>query len=109
LGRALARHQAGEPLAPTAHAMFRRMTDDAISDRLGKRPLEVAADRIGRAAHAALKSLEDLHQILGRPVDLVWSPNELHQIGVIEVYPAATRIRSGWRAARGRSPASNHV
>jgi predicted nuclease with RNAse H fold len=95
LARALARHQAGESLAPTAHAMFRRMTDDVIYDRLGKRPLEVAADRIARAAHAALRFLEDLRQILGRRIDLVWSPKELHQIGVIEVYPAATRLTLG--------------
>lgn len=95
LGRALANHQAGEPLAPTAHAMFRRMTDDVIYARLGKRPLEVAADRIARAAHAALRFLADLRQMLGYPVDLVWSPRQLRRIGVIEVYPAATRMTLG--------------
>lgn len=92
LGGALARHQAGEALAPTAHAMFRRMTDDVIYARLGKRPLEVAADRIARAAHAALRFLEELRQALGLPVNLVWSPRQRRRIGVIEVYPAATRI-----------------
>ena len=99
LGRALASHQAGEPLAPKAHAMFRRMTDDEICGRLKKRPLEVAADRIARAAHAALQFLEELRQILGCPVNLLWSPTELRRIGVIEVYPAATRITLG--APRG--------
>jgi hypothetical protein len=75
--------------------MFRLMTDDLIYARLGKRPLEVAADRIARAAHAALQFLEDLRHILRLPVDLVWSPNELHQVGVIEVYPPATRLTLG--------------
>ena len=51
--RALASHRAGEPLGPAAHLMFRRLTDDLICERLGKRPLEVAADRSARAAHAA--------------------------------------------------------
>src|SRR2546429_6521443 len=53
LGRALARHQAGEPLALSAHALFRRTTDNAIYERLRRRPLEVRADRPSRAAHPA--------------------------------------------------------
>jgi len=38
---------------PATHVMLRRLTDDVICERLGKRPLEVAADRSARAAHAA--------------------------------------------------------
>src|SRR5215468_8801728 len=58
LGEALAMHQAGCPLPATANEMFRRLTDDHIYRRLGRRPLEVPADRIARAAHAALRFLE---------------------------------------------------
>ena len=48
-----------------------------------------------RGQRMALQFLADLRQILGQRVDLVWSPDELHQIGVIEVYPAATRLTLG--------------
>jgi hypothetical protein len=63
--RELARHRAGAPLSPAAHAMFRRLTDDEIYKRLGKRLLEVAANRIARAAHAAQKFLEELCELKG--------------------------------------------
>jgi hypothetical protein len=33
--------------------MFRRLTDDVIHARFGKRPPDIGADRIARAAHAA--------------------------------------------------------
>jgi len=99
LGRELARHKAGEPLTPAAHALFRRLTDDVIYERLAKRPLEVAADRIARAAHAALKFLGDLRALVGSKIPLIWSPNWRGRFGVIEVYPAATRIALG--APRG--------
>jgi len=98
---ALATHRAGEPLRPTAHVMFRRMTDDLISERLGKRPLEVAADRIARAAHAALRLLEELRQSLAVELPLVWSPSWHGGLGAIEVYPAATRIALGVPQSRG--------
>src|SRR5437016_7332440 len=45
--------------------MFRRVTDDVIYERLGKRPLDVGADRIARTAHAALRFLEELRGFLG--------------------------------------------
>jgi hypothetical protein len=66
--------RAGEPLRPTAHVMFRRPTDNEICERLGRRSLEVAADRIARATHAALCFLEDLRALVGHPLPLVWSP-----------------------------------
>jgi predicted RNase H-like nuclease len=93
--RALASHRAGEPLGPTAHVMFRRLTDDEICERLGKRPLEVAADRIARAAHAALRLLDELRHYLAVDIPLVWSPSWHGGLGAIEVYPAATRIALG--------------
>jgi predicted nuclease with RNAse H fold len=101
LGRALARHQAGEALAPPAHKLFRRMTDDLICERLGRRPLDVGADRIARTAHAALWFLKDLRESLGSEIPLVWSPHWRGRFGVIEVYPAATRIALGVPRGRG--------
>jgi predicted nuclease with RNAse H fold len=94
-GHELTRHRAGAPLATAAHAMFRRMTDDEIHRRLGKRPLEVAADRIARATHAALRFLEDLRALVDAPIPLVWSADRAGAFGAIEVYPAATRIALG--------------
>jgi predicted RNase H-like nuclease len=122
-GRELAQHRAGGPLGSAAHAMFRRLTDDEISKRLGKRPLEVAADRIARAAHAALRFLADLRALLDAPVPLVWSSDWAGRCGAIEVYPAATRIAlalprgsgslagldSRLRIAAGVPPASEHA
>jgi predicted RNase H-like nuclease len=123
LGRELARHRAGAPLVSAAHAMFRRLTDDEIYRRFKKRPLEVAADRIARAAHAALKFLEELRGLVGHELPLVWSPTWRGRIGVIEVYPAATRIALGVprgsgslaglesrvRFEGGREPTSEHA
>jgi hypothetical protein len=48
-----------------------------------------------RAAHAALRFLEELRSLVGSPVPLVWSPKWRGRFGVIEVYPAATRIALG--------------
>jgi predicted nuclease with RNAse H fold len=121
LGRELARHRAGAPLVPAAHAMFRRMTDDEIYKRFKKRPLEVAADRIARAAHAALKFLEELRVLVDHELPLVWSPKWRGRIGVIEIYPAATRIALGLprgggslaglesRVRFGSEPSSEHA
>jgi predicted nuclease with RNAse H fold len=92
LGRTLALHRAGAALKPSAHAMFRRLTDDEIYRRFRKRPLEVAADRIARAAHAALKFLEDLRALVDDPIPLLWSAEWAGPCAAIEVYPAATRI-----------------
>jgi hypothetical protein len=101
LGEALAIHQAGWPLPKTANEMFRRLTDDRIYERLGRRPLEVAADRIARATHAALCFLEELRQDLGASLELVWKADWPGRFGVIEVYPAATRLALGVPKGRG--------
>jgi predicted RNase H-like nuclease len=101
LGVALARHQAGEALPSAAHKLFRRMTDDLVCERLGRRPLDVGADRIARTAHAALWFLKELRQSLGSNVPLVWSPRWRGRFGVIEVYPAATRLALGLPRGRG--------
>jgi hypothetical protein len=57
--------------------------------------MEVAADRIARAAHAALCFLEELRELLSFNVQLVWSPTWPGRFGAIEVYPAATRVALG--------------
>jgi hypothetical protein len=101
LGPALARHEAGEPLAAMPDEMFRRMTDDLSYKRLGKRPLEVGANWIARTAHAALRFLEELRESLSSPIPLAWSPKWTDRFAAIEVYPAATRISLGVPAGRG--------
>jgi hypothetical protein len=101
LGAALATHQAGWSLPATANEMFRRLTDDHIYKRLRRRPLEVPADRIARAAHSALRFLQELRVEVGARIELVWSPNWHERFGVIEVYPAATRVALGLAKGRG--------
>jgi hypothetical protein len=53
LAETLINHSAGMPIETPANAMFRRITDVFIQTRLGKRPLDVGADRIARTAYAA--------------------------------------------------------
>jgi hypothetical protein len=89
LGNALSKHQAGGFLKTEANKLFRRVTDDEIHRRLGKRPLDVGADRIARTAHAALALMENFSSRLKKKTTLAWSPN-IESISAIEVYPAAT-------------------
>lgn len=106
IGRELALHRAGGPLGTPIDAMFRRATDRFIRERLGKQPMEVAADRIARTAHAALGLLESLRTITGRPITLAWGAADLAghpgAIRAIEVYPAATLRAHGYR--KGEHP-----
>ena len=69
-----------------------RATDDEIKVRLGKRPLDVGADRIARTAVAALALLSTLRRETGRSIPLAWAADEQATWRAIEVYPAATRI-----------------
>lgn len=90
LSRGLADHVAGARLpAPDApDRLWRRATDVHIHQTVGKLPLEVGADRIARAAWAALELLHAIRTRTGRalPVPLVPSGTD----GAIETYPAAT-------------------
>ena len=95
LQQALAGHQAGEAMAASAHALFRRQTDDNIHTRFGKRPLEVGANFISRTAVAALELLQKLRTSSGMAIPLAWSPMDVNPIAAIEVYPAATRLAHG--------------
>lgn len=96
LGRELVAHQAGAALRTPAHSMFRRLTDDEIAIRLGKRSLDVGANLIARTAHWAVNLLADLAADLGEPVPLAWDPHGLSRVSAIEVYPAATLLALAW-------------
>ncbi len=92
---ALKDHEAGLAIEAPANELFRRRTDDFIATRLGKRPLDVGADRIARTAWAAVHLLGEVRRILGQPVPLAWTPGPVQGIQAIEVYPAATRRSLG--------------
>lgn len=88
LGRALASHRAGEPIAPTPNDSFHRATDAHVRRVTGKRPMEVGADKIARAAHRALRLLGDLRAATGSRLALASRPGVPTETSVIEVYPA---------------------
>ncbi len=98
LSDALTGHVAGMPLGDEPNLLFRRMTDRRVHENVGKMPLEVGADRIARAARAALELLQRLRECLERPVELAWQCED-RGIRAIEVYPAATMM-----ALRGKPP-----
>lgn len=99
LSEALAKHSAGESLPASANEMFSRDTDRFVQRTLKKRPLEVGANFIARTAHSANQFLDDLRLKTQYALPLLWSPEELGDTGVIEVYPAASKITSGSKAA----------
>lgn len=90
LGRNLVEHEAGRPVSDDSDTLFRRLTDKAIQEKLGKTPLEVGADRIARTARAALSLIGGLEKLLGRDILLAWNPQIEGSIQAIEVYPAGT-------------------
>jgi predicted RNase H-like nuclease len=90
LETALSHHAAGEPLGCPPDALFLRDTDHHIHKRLGKRPLEVGADRIARTAAGTLELLAEIRNATGLPVPLAWTPDYRARSAAIEVYPAAT-------------------
>ncbi|MEM7433991.1 MAG: DUF429 domain-containing protein [Myxococcota bacterium] len=96
---ALADHRAGGPLSGSANAIFRRRTDDEVAEALGKRPLDVGADRIARTAHAALGFLARLRKATGLPIPLAWRPGEVVRASAVEVYPAGTLASRGLPSA----------
>lgn len=99
LSDSVSAHRAGEPLAAEPDVMFSRETGRFIRARLGKKPLEVAADRIARTAHAALALLRNLRSPHGIEIPLARKPGRLpSRVAAIEVYPAATLIGHGIRS-----------
>lgn len=92
LAETLPGHFAGKAPRFTANEMFRRRTDDVVKVKLNKQPLDVGADKIARATHAALRFLDLLREATGLAVPLAWSPGQPTGVSAIEVYPAATLI-----------------
>jgi predicted RNase H-like nuclease len=92
LGELLVNHQAGLPLDQRPEKLFNRYTDRFVRRKIGRRPLEVGADRIARTALAALDLLRELREKSGSPIPLAWQPEMLSAATTcaIEVYPAAT-------------------
>ncbi len=90
LGDALSPHVAGDYVGDNPDGLFRRYTDRAVREHVGKRPLEVGADRIARTAVAALRLLEEVRAVTKQPIPLAWSHDLPGGISAIEVYPAAT-------------------
>ena len=90
LGAALTDHAAGDPLPHPANRLFRRATDDFVHRTIGKRSLDVGADRIARTAAFALGVAGTLR--VGRSLPLLSTPGPppVGAAGLIEVYPAAT-------------------
>lgn len=99
LADGLAGHRAGQPLGQPANALFRRATDRAIQQRLGKRPMDVGADRIARTAHAALELLGTVAEAAEVTIQPAWDPAAWSSPGVVEVYPAATLTALGLHAS----------
>jgi hypothetical protein len=106
LGAALAPHRAGAPLAAPIESLFNRVTDRALQARIGKRPLEVGADRIARTAWAALDLLARLRAATRHPIPLAWAPDGVIFPAAIEVYPAGTLIAHGLTTRGYKHPAS---
>ena len=90
LGTHLSEHLAGKAISLDSDALFRRTTDLVIRERLGKAPLEVAANFIARTAVSALKLLAELFELNRTVIPLAWEPAKLTTVCAIEVYPAGT-------------------
>ncbi|MFW6329853.1 MAG: DUF429 domain-containing protein [Alkalispirochaetaceae bacterium] len=108
--RHLASHEAGAGIAAGADRFFRRRTDEEIARRLGKRPMDVAADRIGRTAFAALSILTALRQAGRLPATLAWSPDEAARgVHAVETYPAGLLKARGLPAQGYKRPEQRRV
>jgi len=103
MGDELGHHAAGRPIRTRPNDLFRRLTDHVTRAAISKVPMDVGADRIARAAHAALRLIGDLEAGLGRRVRLAWSPAVGPGVRAIEVYPggflkANAVVASGYKA-----------
>ena len=88
-GVSLAEHNAGQPIHTRPADFFRRATDDFIARSIGRRPLDVAAERIARTALSALHLVAQVSGRLGTDIPLVWGQDLPCGLGAVEVYPAA--------------------
>jgi len=89
MGTALSSHGAGAAIPVHKDQLFRRLTERRLRHLKIAQPLEVGADRIARAAHEALRVLDDLREASGRTIPLAWKL-PITEWSVIEAYPAAT-------------------
>lgn len=97
LGECLHVHRAGDHVAPESDMLFSRLTDKIVKERTGKKPLEIGADRIARAARSALNLLNDVRNLTGRPIPLQATETTMNEsVCAIEVYPAATLTVKGF-------------
>jgi hypothetical protein len=78
--------------------LFRRVTDNQVYAQVGKRSLDVGADKIARAAWRALDVLCRLRRITGRDIPVLVEPWDHFGLAAIEVYPAATLKAHGIKA-----------
>lgn len=86
----LGRRLAGDPIDATGDELFHRHTDRVVRSLTGKRPMEVGADKIARAALRAVNLLGQLRASTGHALPMAWSPGVPDQPSAIEVYPALT-------------------
>lgn len=70
--------------------MFARRTDRVVYDKVEKKPIDVGAEKIARAAHAALYLLHSIREHTKMDIPLAWTPGCVAEAQAIEVYPAAT-------------------
>ncbi len=97
LGKSLQLHKAGDYIAVEPGTLFNRLTDKIVRNQIGKKPLEVGADRIARTAHSTLKLLNQLRAHTNDPIPLLTAtPTMNSRVCAIEVYPAATLIANGY-------------
>lgn len=75
--------------------MFARNTDRVVYDGVKKKPIDVGAEKIARAAHAALYLLSSLRERTKMDIALAWTPGCVTKVQAIEVYPAATMESHG--------------
>lgn len=89
LAASLANHRAGEAIVAEKTIVFSRETDRIVAAKIEKRPLEVGADKIARAAHSALEVLARLRALTLKEIPLAWA-SRVVSVAAIEVYPGAT-------------------
>lgn len=93
LAQELNRHAAGNSITlriEEIDQMFSRDTDRMVYEKIGKKPLEVGADRIARTAFHALDRLQALRDKTKLGIPLAWEMGRISETCAIEVYPAAT-------------------
>ncbi len=111
MGATLSGHLAGEPMVPSANNLFHRETDRVVREHTRKRPMEVGADKIARAALRAVNLIGELRSATGLALPLAWAHGPQAESAVIEVYPATTlRARglqdSGYKGAKPQARAA---